>query len=275
MTEILNSETLKEKYEKLKNYIASLESVAVAYSGGVDSTFLLKISHDVLGGKATAVTVRSSLVSGRELGEGEKFCSENKITQIFCPVDIFKVEGLKENPENRCYICKKNLFTKILELARERGIKNVIEGSNVDDLSDYRPGLKALKELEIKSPLQTAGLTKKEIRELSKNFNLPTWNKPSFACLASRFEYGEEITEEKLKMIDDAENLLIKMNFRQFRVRLHGKIARIEILPEDFEKIMQEQTREKIYSELKNLGFSYVTLDLKGYRTGSMNEVML
>ena len=269
------NETLKEKYEKLKNFIASLESVAVAYSGGVDSTFLLKTAHDVLGNNATAVTVRSALIPGRELGEGEKFCAENKITQIFCPVDIFKVEGLKENPENRCYICKKNIFTKILEIARERGIKNVIEGSNVDDLSDYRPGLKALKELEIKSPLQAAGLTKKEIRELSKSFNLPTWNKPSFACLASRFEYGEEITEEKLKMTDRAEDLLVKMNFRQFRVRLHGKIARIEILPEDFEKIIQEQTREKIYSELKNLGFSYVTLDLKGYRTGSMNENMV
>ena len=267
--------SLNEKYENLKNYIASLNSVAVAFSGGVDSTLLLKISHDVLGDKAVAVTVKSDFIPDRELAEAKDFCEKNKITQIILPVDILSINGLKENPENRCYICKKNLFTKILEIAKENKLACVIEGSNLDDLGDYRPGLHAIKELEIKSPFVTANFSKKEIRELSQELNLKTWSKPSFACLASRFAYGEEITKSKLKMVNNAEDVLINLGFKQFRVRLHGKIARIEILPEDFEKILDKKTREKIYGELKNLGFSYVTLDLKGYRTGSMNENLI
>jgi len=262
---------MDEKLEKLEKKILLLGSVAVAFSGGVDSTLLLKISHDVLGIKAVAVTIKSSFIPERELEESKSFCAENKITQIICPVDVLSIEGLKENPEDRCYICKKNLFTKILETAKENNFAYVIEGSNLDDLGDYRPGLQAIKELGIKSPFVSAGFTKKEIRELSQKLKLKTWDKPSFACLASRFVYGEEITEKKLKMVENAEELLKSSDFRQFRVRLHGNIARIEILPEDFEKILNEQTREKIYSELKKLGFSYITLDLKGYRSGSMN----
>ena len=267
--------TLQEKYETLKNYLASLESVAVAFSSGVDSTFLLKTAHDVLGDKAIAVTASSLSFPKRELDEAKVFCEINGIKQIIFSSEELDIEGFKNNPKNRCYLCKKELFTKILEIAKENGIKNVVEGSNLDDLGDYRPGLQAIKELEIKSPLRVAELTKKEIRELSKNLGLKTWDKPSFACLASRFVYGEEITKEKLKMVGQAEDLLMSLGFKQFRVRIHGKIARIEILPEDFEKIMQEHTREKIYNELKALGFSYVTLDLKGYRTGSMNEQII
>ena len=264
--------TLNEKFEKLKDYLASLESVAVAFSSGVDSTFLLKTAHDVLGDNAIAVTASSLSFPERELNEAKNFCEKNKIRQIIFESEELDIDGFKNNPKNRCYLCKKELFTKILKIAEENGIKNVIEGSNLDDLGDYRPGLQAIKELEIKSPLRVAELTKKEIRELSKELNLKTWDKPSFACLASRFVYGEEITREKLKMVSSAENLLMGLGFKQFRVRIHGKIARIEILPEDFGKIIEENVRGKIYGELKALGFSYVTLDLKGYRTGSMNE---
>ena len=258
----------------LRDYLTSLESVAVAFSGGVDSTFLLKTAHDVLGENAIAVTISSSLIPERELDEAKNFCSENKIPQIICKVNELEIEGFKDNPKNRCYICKKHLFSKILEIARQNNISNVIEGSNVDDLGDYRPGLKAIEELGIKSPLKFAGLKKSEIRELSQKLNLKTWNKPSFACLASRFVYGEEITKQKLKMVEKSEELLRNSGFNQFRVRIHGNIARIEILPEDFKKIIQDETRIKIYDELKNFGFSYVTLDLKGYRTGSMNELI-
>ena len=265
---------MAEKLGLLKEYLASLESVAVAFSGGVDSTFLLKVAHDVLGDKAIAVTISSSLIPERELEEAKKFCSENKIKQIICNVDELEIEGFKNNPPNRCYICKKHLFTKILSIAKENNIANVVEGSNVDDLGDYRPGLKAIEELEIKSPLRFAGLHKSEIRTLSKELGLNTWDKPSFACLASRFVYGEMISEEKLKTVEKSEELLMSLGFRQFRVRVHGKLARIEILPEDFEKILQNEMREKIYDNLKNFGFSYVTLDLKGYRTGSMNETL-
>ena len=266
--------TLQEKFEKLCSYLSSLESVAVAFSGGVDSTLLLKIAHDVLGDKAIAVTASSTFFPERERRETEDFCTKNNINQIIIAFNELDIEGFKNNPKNRCYLCKKEIFTKILPVAQEKNIKNVIEGSNLDDLDDYRPGLQAIKELNIKSPLRYAELSKNEIRELSKNLGLKTWDKASFACLASRFVYGEEITLEKLKMVGNAEELLKNLDLKQFRVRLHGKIARIEILPEDFEKILNENTREKICSTFKNLGFSYVTLDLNGYRTGSMNAFL-
>ena len=263
-----------DKYKVLKEYISSLESVAVAFSSGVDSTLLLRVSHDVLGDKAIAVTASSSSFPERELNSAKEFCKANHITQIIIHSEELNIEGFRDNPKNRCYLCKRELFTKIKAIAHEHNIKNVIEGSNVDDTGDYRPGLKAIEELEIKSPLRYAGLTKSEIRELSRELGLPTWDKPSFACLASRFVYGERIDIEKLKMIERAEELLLEMNFRQVRVRIHGNIARIEIMPEDFARIIQDDIRTKIYDSLKALGFSYVTLDLRGYRTGSMNETL-
>ena len=258
----------------LKEYIASLESVAVAFSGGVDSTLLLKVAHDVLGDKAIAVTAKSVSFPERELNEAKTFCADNNIKQIICESEELEIEGFRDNPRNRCYLCKKELFTKILAIARENNIANVVEGSNLDDLGDYRPGLQAIEELGIKSPLRAAGLSKAEVRELSWELGLKTWDKPSFACLASRFVYGERITPEKLNMVGKAEDLLISLGFKQVRVRIHGDIARIEVLPEDFARIIQDDTRTKIYDTLKNLGFSYVTLDLKGYRTGSMNETL-
>ena len=265
---------MAEKLGLLKEYIASLESVAVAFSGGVDSTLLLRVAHDVLGDKAVAVTIKSNLIPQRELDEAKSFCESNHIKQIIINVDELEIEGFKENPKNRCYICKKNLFTRILATAHENNLAHVIEGSNLDDLGDYRPGLKAIDELEIISPLRVAGLRKSEVRELSRELGLKTWDKPSFACLASRFVYGELISLEKLLMVDKAEELLMALGLKQFRVRIHGNIARIEILPEDFARIIQEETRTRIYNALKDFGFSYVTLDLKGYRTGSMNETL-
>ena len=264
--------SIQEKYNILTNYIKSLKSVVVAFSGGVDSTLLLKAAHDVLGDKAIAVTASSYSFPERELNEAKNFCSQNGIVQIVCVSEELKIEGFRNNPKNRCYLCKRELFTKISEIAQERKIVNIIEGSNLDDLGDYRPGLRAIEELGVKSPLRFAGLNKAEIRQLSWELGLSTWNKPSFACLASRFVYGETITEEKLSMIDRAEQLLIDLGFYQVRVRLHGDIARIEILPQDFTLIIQDKIRTKIYDTLKDLGFSYVTLDLKGYRTGSMNQ---
>ena len=265
---------MARKLGLLKEYIASLESVAVAFSGGVDSTLLLKVAHDVLGDKAIAVTAKSVSFPERELNEAKTFCADNNIKQIICESEELEIEGFRDNPRNRCYLCKKELFTKILAIARENNIANVVEGSNLDDLGDYRPGLQAIEELGIKSPLRAAGLSKAEVRELSWELGLKTWDKPSFACLASRFVYGERITPEKLNMVGKAEDLLISLGFKQVRVRIQGDIARIEVLPEDFARIIQDDTRTKIYDTLKNLGFSYVTLDLKGYRTGSMNETL-
>ena len=266
--------SIHEKYNTLREYISSLGSVAVAFSSGVDSTLLLKVSHDVLGNKAVAVTASSSSFPERELNEAKNFCKSNHIRQIIFDSDEINIEGFRENPKNRCYLCKHELFTKIKAIAREHNLEHVIEGSNLDDLGDYRPGLKAIDELGIKSPLRFVGLTKSEIRELSHELGLPTWDKPSYACLASRFVYGEMISPEKLNMVERAEELLLSLGFRQERVRIHGKIARIEIMPEDFSRIIQNDIRTKIYDSLKALGFAYITLDLKGYRTGSMNETL-
>ena len=259
--------TIDEKFFKLKKYLRGLESLAVAFSSGVDSTFLLKVAHDELGEKVLAITANSNFFPHREIEEAKNFCEREKIRQI-----IFNANDLKEienNPPNRCYLCKKNIFAQIKKIAAENKIFHVAEGSNMDDNNDYRPGMKAIAELEIKSPLRTAELYKNEIRELSRTLNLPTADKPSFACLASRFVYGEKITPEKLSQVEKAEEFLREKNFKQFRVRIHGNLARIEILPTDFEKILP--VREEIVKNLKNFGFDYVSLDLQGYRTGSMN----
>lgn len=269
----------EEKLENLKNYLKELGSVAIAFSSGVDSTFLMKVAHDVLGEKAVAVTAVSCSFPVRELNEAKAFCERENIRQFICESEELDIDGFSKNPKNRCYLCKKELFSKILDIIHKNGIEYVAEGSNIDDNGDYRPGLQAVAELGIKSPLRHVGLYKSEIRELSKNMGLSTWSKSSFACLSSRFVYGETINREKLKMVELAEEYLMQFNLSQVRVRIHGEkesgiIARIELSPDEIEKMMKNEVRNKIYDKFKEIGFDYVSMDMFGYRMGSMNETL-
>ncbi len=264
--------SVHDKLENLKNIIKRQNSAVVAFSGGVDSTFLLKVSAEVLGDKVVAVTAHSSTYPERELREATEFAEQNSIRHRVIISEELDVEGFSDNPVNRCYLCKNELYEKIKEVADEEGMEYIFEGSNVDDLGDFRPGMQAVREHGVISPLREAQLTKEEIRTLSKEMGLKTWDKQAFACLSSRFPYGEKITRERLQMIDRAEQFLLDLGFKQVRVRFHKDIARIEVTQESFEKIIQPAVREKIYTEFKKIGFMYTALDLKGYRTGSMNE---
>lgn len=264
---------LTEKYENLKSSIKELGSVAIAFSGGVDSTFLAKVCPDVLGDKAIAVTATSSTYPEREFKESKELAKKIGIKQIVIESEETEIDGFSKNPPNRCYYCKHELFSKVKKVAEENGIQYVLDGSNYDDIGDFRPGMHAAQELGVKSPLKEAKLTKNDIRSLSKNLELPTWEKPAFACLSSRFPYGEEITIKKLSMVEKAEEYLRTLEIKQLRVRHHGKIARIEIDRREMHKFIKLDFRE-ISKELKKIGFTYVTLDLTGYRTGSMNEVL-
>lgn len=265
---------LQDKLKKLEQHIKLMGSLAVAYSGGVDSTFLLSVAHDALKDQVIAVTARSSTYPEREFKEAAEFVRSVGIKHIVIESEELDIEGFTDNPPNRCYLCKYELFSKIKEVAGKHSIRFIAEGSNIDDLGDYRPGMQAIKELGIISPLKDAGLGKDAIRMLSKQMGLPTWDKPAFACLASRFPYGVKITREKLAMVDRAERYLLEFGFKQVRVRYHGDTARIEVAEAERLKFFDLELMDNVYKQFKEIGFAYTSLDLKGYRTGSMNEVI-
>lgn len=260
------------KFEKLVECLKEMGSVAVCYSGGVDSTFLLTVASEVLGEKCIGVICTDASVPSREIGKAKAYCEERDIRLIDTPVDPMQSEGYRHNTPDRCYYCKHSIMSEVRRVADEYGVEHLVEGSNMDDLGDYRPGLRALEELGVRSPLREAGFTKQDIRDKSKEMGIPTWDKPAFACLASRIPYGTEITREKLTTIDRAEEVLSDLGFKQFRVRMHDKIARIEVPAEDLEKASSAGVREKLVAELSKLGFDYVTLDLAGFKSGSMNK---
>ena len=269
---------LQARYEVLLRRIQVYESVAVAFSGGVDSTFLTYAAGAALGrNNILCITARSVLFPKRELLATVAFCEEWDIRHEIVELDALGIDGFSSNPPDRCYQCKYELFSKFCAIAKKAGIDAVIEGSNIDDEGDYRPGMKAVAELGVKSPLREAGFTKDDVRLMSKALGLSTWDKPAYACLASRFAYGEQITDEKLGMVDKAEQFLLDKGFRGVRVRIHGNdhyIARIEALPEETGTLTEKPLCDEISVYFKGLGFTYVALDLAGYRTGSMNDAL-
>ena len=262
------------KAKRLRASLREIGSAAVAFSSGVDSTFLLKVAHEELGDRAVAVTVRSSTFPKRELDEAVAFCRAEGIRHKIIDTNELDIPGFSENPPDRCYLCKKSIFGEIMAFALANGFAAVLEGSNMDDDGDYRPGMRAIRELGVRSPLHDAGLTKAEIRALSREMGLPTAEKPSFACLASRFPYGEHITAAGLARVERVEQWLREagLGLSQLRVRSHGELARIEVPPDDIPRLAARAA--EIAESIKKIGFAYVTLDLRGYRTGSLNETL-
>ena len=262
----------EEKLCRLKEELLHLESVVVAYSGGVDSTFLLRVCRDVLQEKVLAVTASSSIYPSQELVKAAEIAKSLSVRHLVIKTRELENPIFVNNTPDRCYYCKLELFGELKKLAIEYGMKNVVDGSNYNDLNDYRPGAKAATELGIRQPLQEAQLTKEEIRALSREMGLPTWNKPSLACLASRLPYGIPITAQCIATIDAAEAYLRGLGIEQVRVRHYGKAARIEVMPHDMGILFNDPNRQRIINHLRELGYIYITIDLAGYRSGSMNE---
>jgi pyridinium-3,5-biscarboxylic acid mononucleotide sulfurtransferase len=269
------SPTLHERYERLQQILREMGSLAIGYSGGVDSTLLLKVAVDLLGGRVLAMIGRSATYPTREFEEATALASSIGARTIVVDTEETDVVKFRENPPDRCYYCKTELFGKLEVIARREGIPWIADGTIVDDTGDFRPGMRAKGEHQVRSPLLEAEMTKADVRELSRHLGLPTWDKPSFACLSSRFPYGTGITTENLTRVDRAETLLRDEGFRFLRVRFHDpQTARIEVGPQELSRILDDAVRSRIIDSFKNLGFTYVTLDLQGYRTGSMNEVL-
>jgi pyridinium-3,5-biscarboxylic acid mononucleotide sulfurtransferase len=265
--------SLDDKYKKLQDILRDMGSLVVAFSGGVDSTFLLKAAHDTLGPEVVcAVTATSPTYPESEFSEAKRLAAQIGARQLVIVSNELEIPGFSGNPKDRCYHCKSELFRLCTDQARELGLAFVADGSNTDDLGDYRPGRTAACELKVRSPLLEAGLSKGEIRELSRGLGLPTWNKQAYACLASRFPYGTEITEARLSQVEKCEEFLKGEGFTVYRVRFHLESARIELSEAEMGRLLEPGLRRRVSDFFRAAGFTYVSLDLQGYRTGSMNE---
>ncbi|MDP2644362.1 MAG: ATP-dependent sacrificial sulfur transferase LarE [Desulfobacterales bacterium] len=265
---------IQEKYERLKKIISDASSAAVAFSGGVDSTFLFKVCVDLPGVRVLAVTATSDTYPARELAEARKLARQIGGDHMIIESEELDVPGFSDNPPHRCFLCKTELFSRVTQIAGQQGLRWVFDGSNADDCKDFRPGRDAARKLGVRSPLEEAGLGKDEIRQLSKMLRLSTWDKPALACLSSRFPYYTKITRPALKQVEAAENFLFRLGIKVFRVRHHDLIARIETGKAELQILLESNVKDQVVAYFKSLGYKYVTLDLEGYRTGSMNETL-
>jgi uncharacterized protein len=266
--------TAERKLARLRAILKGTGSAGIGFSGGVDSTFLCKTAVGVLGKKAVAFTAVSSSYPARERRESRRLAKAIGIRQVFFRSEETEIRRFKDNPPDRCYYCKKALYGRLGALATRMGLKAVLDGSNADDAGDFRPGARAVRELQVRSPLREAGLTKSEIRVLSRKLKLPTWNKPAFACLSSRFQYGDAITRKKLLRVEAAEDYLRDRGLTVLRVRDHGTLVRIETSPGEFRRFLKNGFRTGVVRKMKKLGYHFVSLDIEGYRSGSMNAVL-
>ncbi|HUH65154.1 MAG TPA: ATP-dependent sacrificial sulfur transferase LarE [Syntrophales bacterium] len=266
------TQPLSAKLASLEKMLSDMQSILIAYSGGTDSTFLLKVAAKVLGDRAVAVTASSETYTAQELRDAKKHAEEIGAQHVIVHTNELEDPQFAANPPDRCYYCKKELFSKLTELKKRHGLNYIVDGSTVDDEKDFRPGMRAVVEFGVRSPLKDAGFMKDDIRKLSKEMNLPTWDKPPLPCLSTRFPYGTEITKEKVARVARAEEFLSGFGIRQLRVRDHGNIARIEVTHADMPIFIDEGISKLIAEKLKSLGYAYVTLDVEGYRMGSMNE---